>query len=368
MKKNLNTLLVIIVTFYTSIQSGVAYSLFKTKNYELGFVLLQNPFRFSAYYADFESDMCYLKARYYSPKYMRFISRDTYDLSNRYAYGDGNPITNIDPAGHMSLGAWLGLGAGAIIAAAMGAVYPAVNSLTASILIGACSGGGGQLIQDAADGNAVSGLNVAWSMGLGGITSGIAWTMGAGSRKLLEKDCDICMRKAWRWNKTNQIICQNRVCYDEHFICGPCGENILQMPPPANNRCPFCNGNIGNVANIQDVQNQPVQFLQNFPAPVNDNPTWVTHMEDPLNLQHVNQRLDFYFEQYPLAHPVNPSPSMMFRRVGEVGGVAIERSFNEAVYNVIVGGPGMNDASISVLSSINPQEIRNEIMQRLFGH
>jgi len=42
----------------------------------------------------------YCQARYYSPELMRFVNRDTYDVSNRYAYCDGNPVMNIDPSGH----------------------------------------------------------------------------------------------------------------------------------------------------------------------------------------------------------------------------------------------------------------------------
>jgi hypothetical protein len=34
---------------------------------------------------------------------MRFINRDTYDVSNRYAYCSGDPVENIDPDGHMMM-------------------------------------------------------------------------------------------------------------------------------------------------------------------------------------------------------------------------------------------------------------------------
>jgi RHS repeat-associated protein len=65
-----------------------------------------NPFKYSGYYQDTESGLYYLNARYYSPELMRFINRDTYDLSNRYAYCNGNPISNTDSSGHMPK--WLG--------------------------------------------------------------------------------------------------------------------------------------------------------------------------------------------------------------------------------------------------------------------
>jgi len=73
-----------------------------------------NPFRYSSYYSDEESGLYYLNARYYSPDLMRFISRDTYNLNNRYAYGNSNPIANVDPTGHMSISSILGIVAGAI--------------------------------------------------------------------------------------------------------------------------------------------------------------------------------------------------------------------------------------------------------------
>ncbi len=64
------------------------------------FSVAENPYKYSSYYSDSESEMYYLKARYYSSELMRFISRDTYDLSNRYAYCSGNPIAQTDPDGH----------------------------------------------------------------------------------------------------------------------------------------------------------------------------------------------------------------------------------------------------------------------------
>ncbi len=62
--------------------------------------ILTNPFAYDGYYYDPESGLYYLNARYYSPALMQFISMDTYDLTNRYGYCDGNPIGNEDPTGH----------------------------------------------------------------------------------------------------------------------------------------------------------------------------------------------------------------------------------------------------------------------------
>jgi RHS repeat-associated protein len=74
---------------------GASNDLFKG-----GFSIRNNPYKYSIYYQDTESEMCYCLARYYSPQLMRFINRDTYDVSNRYAYCNGNPVMNIDPNGH----------------------------------------------------------------------------------------------------------------------------------------------------------------------------------------------------------------------------------------------------------------------------
>jgi RHS repeat-associated protein len=89
---------------YQSPTSQSSYNL-PTKIHQLKilrgtFSIFSNPYKYSDYYADQESGFCYCNARYYSPELMRFINRDTYDVSNRYAYCDGNPITNIDPSGH----------------------------------------------------------------------------------------------------------------------------------------------------------------------------------------------------------------------------------------------------------------------------
>jgi RHS repeat-associated protein len=64
-----------------------------------------NPFMYNMEYLDFESDLYYLRARYYSPKLISFITRDSIIIFNHYAYANGNPIMNIDPSGHYSSGA-----------------------------------------------------------------------------------------------------------------------------------------------------------------------------------------------------------------------------------------------------------------------
>ena len=67
-----------------------------------------NPFRYRSYYYDTETELYYLKSRYYDPKTCRFITID--DISyldpdsvnglNLYAYCLNNPIMYTDPDGN----------------------------------------------------------------------------------------------------------------------------------------------------------------------------------------------------------------------------------------------------------------------------
>ncbi|WDV44826.1 S8 family serine peptidase [Clostridiaceae bacterium M8S5] len=66
-----------------------------------------NPYRYAGYQYDEESNLYYLKARYYDSKIARFITEDTYKgqlndpLSlNLYTYCCNEPIMYIDPTGH----------------------------------------------------------------------------------------------------------------------------------------------------------------------------------------------------------------------------------------------------------------------------
>ena len=59
-----------------------------------------NPFRYCGEYQDFETDMIYLRARYYDPGIGRFISEDPIkDGLNWYVYCGGNPVNFWDPSG-----------------------------------------------------------------------------------------------------------------------------------------------------------------------------------------------------------------------------------------------------------------------------
>ena len=69
-----------------------------------------NSFLFTGEQRESETDNYYLRARYYSPSMARFLSRDTYDgnpanplSQNHYLYASGNPLTYVDPSGHLSM-------------------------------------------------------------------------------------------------------------------------------------------------------------------------------------------------------------------------------------------------------------------------
>jgi len=68
-----------------------------------------NSFLFTGEQLDQETDNYYLRARYYSPNFTRFLSRDSYDgtigspiTQNHYLYANANPLTYTDPSGHMA--------------------------------------------------------------------------------------------------------------------------------------------------------------------------------------------------------------------------------------------------------------------------
>jgi RHS repeat-associated protein len=83
-----------------------------TTNYTIAHA---NPFRYRSYYYDEDTKLYYLKARYYSPEFRRFISPD--DTSylnpesvnglNLYCYCNNNPVMLTDPQGTAGAIVWL---------------------------------------------------------------------------------------------------------------------------------------------------------------------------------------------------------------------------------------------------------------------
>lgn len=67
----------------------------------------ENPFRYRGYYYDVETELYYLKTRYYDPETGRFINMDSLKYLapdkinglNLYAYCDNNPVMKSDPMG-----------------------------------------------------------------------------------------------------------------------------------------------------------------------------------------------------------------------------------------------------------------------------
>ena len=98
-----------------------------------------NPFRYSGYQFDPETEFYYLKNRYYSAYLGRFITEDVIMTKNRYMYCCNNPINLVDPSGLFTFIVTL---SGALIGGIVGGVAAAINnqSILAGIAGGATSG------------------------------------------------------------------------------------------------------------------------------------------------------------------------------------------------------------------------------------
>jgi RHS repeat-associated protein len=122
-----------------------------------------NNFAWNQEYKDADNNLVYLRARYYDPKTMRFISRDSNRLDNRYAFGNGDPVNNIDPSGHDALEyAAFGVTAGLVVGAIGVAAYVAIT-------------------YGAAVTAAVGGTGIVASIGAGALVGAGALALGAGA-------------------------------------------------------------------------------------------------------------------------------------------------------------------------------------------
>ena len=124
-----------------------------------------NPFRYRGYYLDDETGLYYLNSRYYDPEIGRFISPDsteylspeTINGLNLYAYCDNNPVVNVDPSGHIVLSTiFIALTVGAI----MGGIFSAIKAADAGLDV--------RGIILSAIGGAIMGAAVSVSFALGG--------------------------------------------------------------------------------------------------------------------------------------------------------------------------------------------------------
>ena len=85
-----------------------------------------NPIRYRGYYYDDDTGLYYCNARYYSPKWRRFISPDSTSYLdpesvnglNLYCYCNNDPVNLIDPSGSSAI--VIGLIIGAIVGASIG--------------------------------------------------------------------------------------------------------------------------------------------------------------------------------------------------------------------------------------------------------
>ncbi|MCS4510458.1 RHS repeat-associated core domain-containing protein [Xylophilus ampelinus] len=84
-----------------------------------------NNFGWNQEYKDIDNNLVYLRARFYDPVTMRFISRDSKSVDNRYAYCSGDPVNNVDPSGHDDVAVGVGAGVGAVAAVAL--TYAAIT-------------------------------------------------------------------------------------------------------------------------------------------------------------------------------------------------------------------------------------------------
>ena len=112
-----------------------------------------NPFRYRSYYYDTETNLYYLKSRYYSPELMRFLTpdrisilddtMDNIDACNLYVYCNNNPVMYVDPDGDFNWSSlWKGIGYGvtAVVAIALsigtfGAGIPVAMSIIAGVTL-----------------------------------------------------------------------------------------------------------------------------------------------------------------------------------------------------------------------------------------
>ena len=172
---------------------------FSTTNVELAKL---NPFRYRSYYYDTETDLYFLKTRYYDPEIGRFMTID--DISyldpdsinglNLYAYCGNNPIMYSDPNGTLKWYHWLGIiGAVIVVAAATvltcGAAGIAIGGvgLAGAVIhgaaVGALIGAGIGVVGGVAAGaiySAITGADMGSSVGAGALAGfGIGAVVGA---------------------------------------------------------------------------------------------------------------------------------------------------------------------------------------------
>ena len=89
-----------------------AFGTYKINNRLILLIILEiNPIRYKSYYYDIESNMYYLRSRYYNPLLARFITPDNYqyidiedyETYNLYTYSNNDSVNGMDPTGHFAI-------------------------------------------------------------------------------------------------------------------------------------------------------------------------------------------------------------------------------------------------------------------------
>ena len=148
----------------------------ETTNYA---VANANPIRYRGYYYDDDTGLYYCNARYYSPKWRRFISPDdtayldpeNVNGLNLYCYCNNDPVNYCDPSGYMP--EWLGTtlkilaGVAIIVGCVVGSMLTGgmMSVVLAGAAIGAAAGGIGAGISTAISGGDIHDFGNAFLMG-----------------------------------------------------------------------------------------------------------------------------------------------------------------------------------------------------------
>ena len=80
----------------------------------------RNPFRYRGYVYDEETELYYLRSRYYKPLVGRFVNADVQVRENVFSYATGNPVKNCDFSGLSSVNVVSGITVGAVAGVKVG--------------------------------------------------------------------------------------------------------------------------------------------------------------------------------------------------------------------------------------------------------